>query len=71
MPALRKSAEAYFHTPDDVKGYVKSALRIMDDAGVPEHLEEAVLPKLLDLLSNKQVTFEQVGAGGVLLNGNL
>jgi hypothetical protein len=70
MPALRIAAEAHFHTRMQVQGYLEIALAIMDDAVVPDRLAEATLPKLLDLLSQKQVTFEQVGATGVLLDPN-
>lgn len=70
VAALRKAFEAHFHTPDDVQGYVRSALRIVLDADVPTGLQEAAFVQAVTLLAQKQVTFEQVTPTGLALPQN-
>lgn len=68
MTAMRKAFEAYFHTPEDVARYIADAGRIVEEADIPPDLTEAAFVQALNLLAQKQVTFEQVTPSGVLLN---
>jgi hypothetical protein len=68
MAAMRKAFEAYFHTREDVARYVEVALAIVEDGVVPDDLREAAFLQSVNLLSQKQVTFEQVSPAGILLN---
>jgi uncharacterized protein (UPF0147 family) len=68
MTAMRKAFEAHFHSREQVQGYVEVALAIMEDAVVPDDLREAAFGKAVELLAQKQVTFEAVNPSGVLLN---
>jgi hypothetical protein len=65
---MRKAFEAYFHSDDQVREYVTKAAAIVDDLDVPDDLREAAFTKALDLLAQKQVTFEAVAPSGVLLD---
>jgi hypothetical protein len=66
----RRSGEDYHHSPEQVHGYVKQAGVIMDDFDLTE-LERAHLgPVLVQLLSQKQLFYEQVVGGGLALPQN-
>jgi uncharacterized protein (UPF0147 family) len=65
---MRKAFEAHFHSREQVTGYVAVALAIVEDQVVPEDLREAAFAQAVQLLAQKQVTFEQVSPAGVLLN---
>jgi hypothetical protein len=68
MTTMRKAFEAHFHTEEQVREYVKQALRVVDDVNVPDDLREETFRQALNLLAQKQVTFEAVAPTGVLLN---
>jgi hypothetical protein len=68
MAAMRKAFEAYFHTPEDVRRYLADALNIVDGAELTDDLREPAFVQAVNLLSQKQVTFEQVSPAGILLN---
>ena len=68
MTAMRKAFEAHFHSEDQVRGYLDVAERLVDDLSVAYDLREAAFTRAVDLLAQKQVTFEAVAPTGVLLN---
>lgn len=57
---MRVADEHHFHTPEQVSEYLRAALDICDAHDLPPEMVEAITPTLLTLLSQKQVTFEQV-----------
>lgn len=65
---MRKAFEAYFHTSEDVTRYIEEAAQIVTAADVPDAVAVTAFAKAVDLLAQKQVTFEQVTPSGVLLN---
>ena len=65
---MRKAFECHFHSEEQVRGYLDTAEAILSDYEMPEALRVELFPKLVDLLAQKQVTFEQVAPPGVLLN---
>lgn len=65
---MRKAFEAHFHSEEQVREYVEQALRVFHYVDVPDELREATFVQALNLLAQKQVTFEQVAPSGVLLN---
>jgi hypothetical protein len=71
VPAIRKAYECHFHEREDVQRYVELALAIADDAVVPDDLRETAFGKAVDLLAQKQVTFEEVSGAGVVLGNGL
>ena len=70
VTALRKAFEAHFHSREDVQRYVEQALAVVEDAVVPDDLREAAFSQAVQLLAQKQVTFEQVTPSGVVLGPN-
>lgn len=64
----RKAGEAHFHTPEQVAAYLDEALRITAEAGVSDETRGPLLLKLVDLLAQKQVWFDQVTPAGVVLD---
>ena len=60
---LRKTDEAHFHTPADIAGYLDTARGLLEEAGLGTADHDATLAALVNLLAQKQVTFEQVGVG--------
>lgn len=68
MAAIRKASEAHFHSTEDVERYVREALALVTNDYFPDDLREAAFSKAVDLLAQKQVTFEQVSPSGVLLD---
>jgi hypothetical protein len=68
MTAMRKAFEAHFHTEEQVREYVQQALRVFHYVDVPDDLREETFRQALNLLAQKQVTFEAVAPTGVLLN---
>jgi hypothetical protein len=70
VTAMRKAFEAYFHSDEQVREYVAKASAIVDDLEVADDLREAAFAQAVQLLAQKQVTFEQVSPGGLLLGGN-
>jgi hypothetical protein len=68
VTAMRKAFEAHFHSEDQVRVYVSTAAAIVDELEVADDLREAAFTKSVELLAQKQVTFEAVAPSGVLLN---
>jgi hypothetical protein len=68
---MRKAFECHFHDEAQVREYVQGALRALDGLDVQGRLREIAFGKAVDLLAQKQVTFEQVSPSGVLLNNGL
>lgn len=64
---MRVADEHYFHTPEQVSEHLRAALDICDAHDLPPEMVEAVVPTLLTLLTQKQVTFEQVAPMGMVL----
>lgn len=58
---MRVSNEHFFHAREDVRGYVENALAIVDELELRGEDRSALLPKVVELLAQKQVMFEQMG----------
>jgi hypothetical protein len=54
--------EDHHHTPDQVRGYLQVAQRICEGEDLDEETTRAVLPVLVQLLSSKQVFYQQPAA---------
>jgi hypothetical protein len=67
---MRKAFEAYFHSDEQVREYVAKSVALVDDLNVPGDLREAAFAQAVQLLAQKQVTFEQIAPTGVLLGQN-
>ena len=65
-----RKTEDHHHTPEQVSLYVTQACAILHDHELSEIDNAALLPVLVTLLSSKQVFYEQVVPGGMLLPGN-
>jgi hypothetical protein len=59
------------NTPEQVRDYLREALAIVEELAPPEDLREVAFGKAVDLTSSKQLTAEQIVAGGALLNPRL
>ena len=68
MTAMRKAFEAHFHSEEQVREYVERASRIVDDLDVADDLRESAFGHAVDLLAQKQVTFEAVSPAGLDLS---
>lgn len=66
--ALRRADEAHFYSRDQVAGILDDALAVIAGAELSDDLRVPAFVKVLDLLGQKQVQFEQVGPAGVLLD---
>ena len=65
---MRKAFEAHFHSEDQVRVYVSTAAAIVDELELADDLRESAFSQAVQLLAQKQVTFEQVSPSGVLLD---
>jgi len=65
---MHKASEHYFHPRAKVEGYVREARAIIEAEGMSILDHEHLLVKVVELLAQKQVFFEQVSPTGVLLN---
>jgi hypothetical protein len=54
--------EDYHHTPEQVAGYLDTALAMANGAEIPDEWRLPVLLKAVDLLASKQIFYEQPGA---------
>ena len=61
-----RKVEYEHHSPEQVRQYLDTALRLTAEMDVPEDLRVAFFGKALDLVSAKQMFFEQLT--GVLRN---
>lgn len=68
VTAMRKAFEAHFHSEDQVRVYVSTAAAIVDELEVADDLRESAFSQAVQLLAQKQVTFEAVAPTGVLLD---
>lgn len=64
---MHTATEHYFHKPEQVAEAVAEAVRIVDEAALPQNLRAVAFEKVLELLTSKQVFFEQIAPTGVLL----
>jgi hypothetical protein len=62
---MRKTHD-HHHTPEEVEGFMLTALDIADRHGLDAEDRAAVLPVLVQLLSSKQVFYEQAAPLGPL-----
>jgi len=71
LPGVRK-VEYEHHSPEQVRGYLDEAVRILEERELRPELEVAALPQLVALLSSKTVQFEQVAPmlGGMAIPQN-
>lgn len=60
---LRKSAEAHFHEPVEIKGWLQLAEQMVDELGIADDLRAAAYSQAVALLAQKQVAFEQTALG--------
>ena len=51
--------EHQHHTPEQVRGYLREALEIVDELDTPGDLRQIAFGKAVELLSGKQIFFEQ------------
>jgi hypothetical protein len=58
--------ETYYHSPQQLVDYVRDALAIADECLLSDSDRLALLPKLVELRSAKNITLEQVGPVGIL-----
>ncbi len=65
---MRRTEDAH-HSPEQVRGYIETALAICDEQGFSEEWRLALLPTLVTLLSAKQIFYEQVAPMGLALPG--
>ena len=64
--------ELQHNTPDQVRDYLKTALRIMDETLVDEATYRVLAPTVLNLVASKQVVLQQpqqVNLPAGLING--
>lgn len=61
----RKSEDPH-HTPEQVRGYLDEAERIVDELEVASDLREIAYAKAINLLAAKQLFYEQIAPMGAL-----
>jgi hypothetical protein len=59
MPTLQ---ETHFNSPEQVEGYLRIALELVEKIGPAEDLREVAFAKAVDLVSAKNVMIPQVAA---------
>jgi hypothetical protein len=55
----------FFHTDEDVKGYIDRAEKLLVESGYNDTERIALLPTILNLISAHNVMIEQAALGGV------
>jgi hypothetical protein len=65
-----RKTEDYFHSPEQVNGYIEQALVLLDEHSLTADERARLLPVVVDKLSNKNITYEQVVPAGMLLPQN-
>lgn len=64
--------EDHHHTPEEVAGYLDTALAIVRDAELDDEWKVAAFLKAVDLLASKQIFYEQPQAlPPILARGNM
>jgi hypothetical protein len=66
---MRRASEHHFHTPEDVNGYLTEARKLLTAHGFKPEEQGELMTKVIELLANKHVTFEQVSPAGLVLGG--
>jgi hypothetical protein len=54
--------EIHYNTPEQIEGYLRIALEVLDRVKPPAELREVAFAKAVDLASNKNVVVEQFAA---------
>ena len=65
-----RKTEDYFHSPEQVNGYIEQALVLLKAHELTPDERAHLLPQIVNLLSGKNITYEQVVPAGMLLPGN-
>jgi len=65
-----RRTEDYHHTPAQVNGYIEQAIVLVNATGLGEGARERLLPHIVNLLSGKNITYEQVVPAGMDLPQN-
>ncbi len=65
-----RRTEDYFHSPEQVNGYIEQAIVLLDEHELTTDERARLLPQLVNLLSGKNITYEQVVPAGMLLPQN-
>jgi hypothetical protein len=65
-----RKTEDYFHSPEQVHGYITQALVLLDAHELTPDERARLLPVVVDKLSNKNITYEQVVPAGMVLPQN-
>ena len=65
-----RRTEDYFHTPEQVHGYIEQALVLLDAHELTLDERARLLPQVVNLLSGKNITYEQIAPTGMLLPQN-
>ena len=60
---LRIASRCYFHSDDEVRGYLQRASELVDPAVFTEAERAQLLPQVVNLLSAGNVELEQVAIG--------
>lgn len=56
-------SEHHYHSPEQVSGYMRDALAVVDELDVPDDLRVAAFSKAFELLAAKHVVMEQISPG--------
>ena len=54
--------EEFFHTAEQVQGYIDEARRIVTELELDDELRVPAFTKAIELLQGKNITFEQLAA---------
>ena len=65
-----RKTEDYFHSPEQVNGYIAQALVLLDAHDLTADERAHLLPQVVNLLSGKNITYEQVVPAGMVLPQN-
>ena len=56
------------HSRDEIVGYLRDAVEIVDEADVPPGLAEIAYSQAVELLAGKQIQWEQIQSSPILLD---
>jgi len=59
--------EEHHYTKEQVREHLLAALTVVDELEIPDDLRSAAFTKAVELLSGKQILFEQVPAARVVV----
>ncbi len=65
-----RRTEDYFHSPEQVNGYIEQAVVLLDAHELTADERARLLPQVVNLLSGKNITYEQVVPAGMVIPGN-